>query len=63
MSRKLLDLFENPRSTASPAILLNVVKRAAIREAMWDKLVFNVVGNVLTTLTQSTNGDAAAGRK
>ena len=57
---QLVDLFGNPRSAASPAILLNVVKRAAIREAMWDKLVFNVVGNVLTTLTQSTNGDAAA---
>ena len=30
------------------------------RGKKWDKLVFNVVGNVLTTLTQSTNGDASA---
>ena len=55
---RLMDLFE-PRA-ANPAILLRVVKRAVIREAVWDKLVFNVVGNVLTTLTQSTNGDASA---
>jgi len=40
-------------------VLLKAVKRVVIREAVWDKLVFNVVGNVLTTLTQSTNGDAA----
>ena len=68
---QLVSLFEpggaigamEPRDRPVP---FSVVARPVIREAVWDKLVFNVVQrgatwcNVLTTLTQSTNGDAAA---
>lgn len=53
----LLALFDSPEE--SP-IELTVSAVPNIRNAVWDKLVFNVVGNVVSTLTQSTNADVAS---
>jgi ketopantoate reductase len=39
---------------------LSVTHQPVIRNAVWDKLVFNVVGNSLQTLARSTCGDLVA---
>jgi 2-dehydropantoate 2-reductase len=56
----LLGLFDDAEDKPVP---FAVTTRPTIRDALWDKLVYNVVGNPLQTLTQATCGDLVADPK
>jgi 2-dehydropantoate 2-reductase len=57
----LLGLFDDAEDKPVPFAV--TTRRPTIRDALWDKLVYNVVGNPLQTLTQATCGDLVADPK